>query len=211
MRACVVITPLLTDVVSEQQIARCVVPTTVQSLYNRRKRHSEQTLYRTVQCWALWFLCWFSAESKAFLACHCCCHCRLHDRQYSFANWLTRRPAGPCLWQFPLYCSVCYLRRCMIWQDFTTSQRRQPAQTRYEGKVGSSDLPAIYNEFPPHIVSTRIAHNIVFLPYMCRQSEASAHLGAILTGYDLVAMFLVRKLGLSLGKLDDVTLSLIHI
>ena len=41
--------------------------------------------------------------------------------------------------------------------------------------------------------------------YVCRQSEASAHLGAILTGYDLVAMFLVRKLGLSLGKLDDVT------
>lgn len=38
-----------------------------------------------------------------------------------------------------------------------------------------------------------------------RESEASAHLGAILTGYDLVAMFLVRKLGLSLGKLDDVT------
>lgn len=39
----------------------------------------------------------------------------------------------------------------------------------------------------------------------CRQSEATAHLGAILTGYDLLAMFVVRKLGLSLGKLDDVT------
>lgn len=38
-----------------------------------------------------------------------------------------------------------------------------------------------------------------------RQSEASAHLGAILTAYDLLAMFVVRKLGLSLGKLDDVT------
>ncbi|KAL3158146.1 hypothetical protein ABBQ32_011741 [Trebouxia sp. C0010 RCD-2024] len=38
-----------------------------------------------------------------------------------------------------------------------------------------------------------------------RQSEATAHLGAILTGYDLLAMFVVRKLGLSLGKLDDVT------
>lgn len=28
-------------------------------------------------------------------------------------------------------------------------------------------------------------------------------MGAILTGYDLLAMFLVRKLGLSLGALDD--------
>ena len=40
---------------------------------------------------------------------------------------------------------------------------------------------------------------------LCRQSEASAHLGAVLTAYDLLAMFVVRKLGLSLGELDDVT------
>ena len=39
----------------------------------------------------------------------------------------------------------------------------------------------------------------------CRSNEASAHLGAILTGYDLLALFVVRKLGLSLGELDDVT------
>ena len=39
----------------------------------------------------------------------------------------------------------------------------------------------------------------------CRQAEATAHLGAVLTGYDLLAMYIVRKLGLSLGKLDDVT------
>lgn len=147
----------MTDVVSEQ-IARCVVLTTLQSLYNRRNTHSEQTLHRTLQCWALWFRCWFSAVSKAFLACHCCCLCRSHDRQYSFANWLTHRPADPYLWQSPLSCSVCCSRRCMIWQVFTTSQRRQPAQTKYEGKLWSSDLPAICNEFHPHTVSTHVIH-----------------------------------------------------
>ncbi|KAL3136758.1 hypothetical protein ABBQ38_005474 [Trebouxia sp. C0009 RCD-2024] len=42
-------------------------------------------------------------------------------------------------------------------------------------------------------------------PATAGQSEATAHLGAVLTGYDLLAMFVVRKLGLSLGKLDDVT------
>lgn len=37
----------------------------------------------------------------------------------------------------------------------------------------------------------------------CRSSEASAHLSAILTAYDLVALFVVRKLALSLGELDS--------
>ena len=40
--------------------------------------------------------------------------------------------------------------------------------------------------------------------YVFRSTEASSHLGAILTGYDLVAMFVVRKLGLALGELDNV-------
>lgn len=38
----------------------------------------------------------------------------------------------------------------------------------------------------------------------CRSTEASSQLSAILTAYDLLAMFVVRKLGLSLGELDNV-------
>jgi hypothetical protein len=39
----------------------------------------------------------------------------------------------------------------------------------------------------------------------CRESEATANLGAVLTGSTLVTMFVVRKLGLTLAELDDVT------
>lgn len=60
--------------------------------------------------------------------------------------------------------------------------------------LGVSSLHAIK---PPNISQ--------FRDICCRQSEATAHLGAVLTGYDLLAMYVVRKLGLSLGKLDDVT------
>lgn len=45
---------------------------------------------------------------------------------------------------------------------------------------------------------------IPHIKYVCRSTEASSHLGAILTGYDLLAMFIVRKLGLALGELDHV-------
>ncbi|KAA6417824.1 MAG: hypothetical protein FRX49_12181, partial [Trebouxia sp. A1-2] len=38
-----------------------------------------------------------------------------------------------------------------------------------------------------------------------RESEATANLGAVLTGSTLVTMFVVRKLGLTLAELDDVT------
>lgn len=38
----------------------------------------------------------------------------------------------------------------------------------------------------------------------CRSTEAASHLSAILTAYDLLAIFVVRKLGLSLGELDSV-------
>ncbi len=55
------------------------------------------------------------------------------------------------------------------------------------------------------LYAQRLAHSSSLVTNACRQSEASAHLGAILTGYDLLAMFIVRKLGLSLGELDDVT------
>lgn len=40
---------------------------------------------------------------------------------------------------------------------------------------------------------------------ICRESEATANLGAVLTGSTLVTMFVVRKLGLTLAELDDVT------
>ena len=40
---------------------------------------------------------------------------------------------------------------------------------------------------------------------LCRESEATANLGAVLTGSTLVTMFVVRKLGLTLAELDDVT------
>lgn len=39
----------------------------------------------------------------------------------------------------------------------------------------------------------------------CRESEATANLGAVLTASTLVTMFVVRKLGLTLAELDDVT------
>lgn len=44
------------------------------------------------------------------------------------------------------------------------------------------------------------------ISFVChfRSTEASSHLSAILTAYDLLAMFVVRKLGLSLGELDNV-------
>lgn len=38
-----------------------------------------------------------------------------------------------------------------------------------------------------------------------RESEATANLGAVLTGSTLVTMYVVRKLGLTLAELDDVT------
>lgn len=38
-----------------------------------------------------------------------------------------------------------------------------------------------------------------------RESEATANLGAVLTASTLVTMFVVRKLGLTLAELDDVT------
>ena len=38
-----------------------------------------------------------------------------------------------------------------------------------------------------------------------RESEATANLGAVLTGSTLVTMFVVRKLGLTLAELDNVT------
>lgn len=41
--------------------------------------------------------------------------------------------------------------------------------------------------------------------FTCRESEATANLGAVLTGSTLVTMFVVRKLGLTLAELDDVT------
>ena len=43
------------------------------------------------------------------------------------------------------------------------------------------------------------------LVFTCRESEATANLGAVLTGSTLVTMFVVRKLGLTLAELDDVT------
>ena len=63
-----------------------------------------------------------------------------------------------------------------------------------------------YLHMPCHVCS-QSSHfsDLKCLSASFRQSEASAHLGAILTGYDLLAMFVVRKLGLSLGELDDVT------
>ena len=46
---------------------------------------------------------------------------------------------------------------------------------------------------------------VTCLVFTCRESEATANLGAVLTGSTLVTMFVVRKLGLTLAELDDVT------
>lgn len=40
---------------------------------------------------------------------------------------------------------------------------------------------------------------------MCRETEANANLSGILTGSCLLTMFVVRRLGLALAQLDELT------
>lgn len=51
----------------------------------------------------------------------------------------------------------------------------------------------------------QLAFALTIYSLACRESEATANLGAVLTGSTLVTMFVVRKLGLTLAELDDVT------
>ena len=78
-----------------------------------------------------------------------------------------------------------------------TGQKKQLEQALSEGQTADDGVCSVLCKFA-------LQCSLNFTGF-CRESEATANLGAVLTGSTLVTMFVVRKLGLTLAELDDVT------